>query len=255
MKYILSILALLLCSTSAYAYTPSDELTSLLDTKITELEILIIRQWKPFREKVISALDTISKQVSTDKATYIVNYLLTWIQKNAKKMLTREDFAESYDWFEIVQLPDQILAIVRNEWPLGQNNDDAFEYLSSYIFGNNSDRAEIAMTSPVMRMPLDTSSYETAFIMPGQWTMQTLPQPNTNRITLKQVPGSLKAVKRFSGWTSESVVDAQRAEFQEQLSEVGIVRYGLPTLSLYDGPWVPASRRRNELWVELNASE
>lgn len=257
MKYFLSLICITLCSSIVFAFSPSVTLNLVLQDAIWKLEIIIQEKGEAYRETVVWALENILERKSSfaawpEKVTYIIWYLINWVQKNGSTLLTRNDFAGSYDGFVIVQLPDQILALVRNNWPLGQNNDDAFEYLSEFIFWNNTTWAEIAMTSPVMRMPLDSSSYETAFIMPSRWTMETLPRPNTDRISFKKNPWSLKAVRRFSWRTSTTVVDAQRLAFQEDLKAAGIARYGLPTLSLYDGPRVSANNRRNELWVDLN---
>ena len=249
-------IAALCFSSTSFAHIPSPDLVDTLDEKLLQFETIIQSRGEDFRVVVLLALNGIlsnaSSYSSADRVEYIVTYIITGIENNAKRTLTRADFADSYDGFAIVQMPDQVIALVRNSWPLGQNNDDAFEFLSSFIFGNNSTGAEIAMTSPVMRMPLDANAYETAFIMPDGWTLENLPKPNTDRIFFKEVPWSLKAVKRFSWRSSTSVVNNQRAVFQQELTAAGIERYGLPTLSLYDGPWVAGNSRRNELWVELN---
>ncbi len=254
MKYFFWLLISLIISTSVHAFTPDISLKLVLEDKIWDIEIIIEKRWEDFRDTLVSALENIliNTPSASEKFTFIVTYLIDWIKNNSNRILTRADFVESYKGFEIVQVPNQILAVVTNSWPLWQNNDDAFEYLSSYIFGNNETGAEIAMTSPVMRIPLDTSSYETAFIMPNKRTMENLPRANTSRISFKEVPWSLKAVRKFSWWSSTSVVDSQRTAFQNDLNNAWITRYWLPTLSLYDWPRVAAQNRRNELWVDLN---
>jgi hypothetical protein len=54
------------------------------------------------------------------------------------------------------------------------------------------------MTSPVTREKISDVSYETAFIMPSEWTMETLPEPNNEKVSIKQLASSLRAVWRFS---------------------------------------------------------
>lgn len=252
---ILSVLGI----SASYAYTPSAEVDKYLDAKISEIEVIITRRWESFRGIVITLLEETLKEKaylssSTQKFTYVITYLIDWIKKEPK-ILTINDFSDSYDGFTIVQYPDQIVATVRNTWPFGQTNDDSFQNLAGFIFWDNTSGTEIAMTSPVTRTQLDPTTYETAFIMPDGWTLSSLPTPNNDRVTIKTLPWSLKAVKRFSWRVTKDTVDAQRARFQEDLTAAGIVRYWLPTLSQYDWPRVAASSRRNELWVELNQKE
>lgn len=166
--------------------------------------------------------------------------------------LTINDFPWNYEWITIVQSQPQIIATVKNEWSLWQRNDDAFENLAWYIFGDNSGGKKIAMTSPVTREVLTDTSYETAFIMPDGWTMDNLPAPSTERIEIKEIPGVLRASWRFSGYVTQDAVDREREAFQQRLEEEQITWHGRPTLAQYDGPWVAARNRRNELWVSLN---
>ena len=73
------------------------------------------------------------------------------------------------------------------------------------------------MTSPVTRTQIDPYSYETAFIMPDGWTLESLPSPNNGRVIIKTIPGSLKAVRRFSGRVTKETVDTQWITFQKDL--------------------------------------
>lgn len=174
------------------------------------------------------------------------------VQEPVETLLTIEDFPDDYATIDIVEIPQQIIATVINEGALWQRNDDAFDYLAGFIFGDNSEADKIAMTSPVVREQLNDSSYETAFIMPDGWTMKTLPDPNNDRVEIKEIPWSLQAVWRFSWYTTETAVDSQWELFQQDLEKEWITWYGLPTLAQYDWPWVWANRRRNELRVSLN---
>ena len=263
MKLLIWIVAwLVVCISTPYLvfwYTPDAVLTSFLDQKIEQLYDTIQLRWEVFRTKIVSTLDQIEDWAASkayynlepEKFDFVITYLKEAIQNFEYRTLTVDDF-ETDNPFAIVQMDNQIIITVTNAWTLGQRNDDAFEYLSSYIFGNNSRSAEIAMTSPVTRFQIDASTYETAFIVPDWWTMETLPEPNTDRITIKEIPWSLMAVWRFSGNVSSALVDQQWGAFQENLISSSVVRYGLPILSQYDGPWVLWSQRRNELWVHLN---
>jgi hypothetical protein len=44
------------------------------------------------------------------------------------------------------------------------------------------------MTSPVTREKITDTMYETAFIMPKKRTLENLPQPNNDRVKIKEIP-------------------------------------------------------------------
>jgi hypothetical protein len=82
--------------------------------------------------------------------------------------------------------------------------------------------------------------------------METLPEPNNEKVSIKQLASSLRAVWRFSWYVWQDRVDQEWEAFQQALQDNWIKRYGLPTLAQYDWPWVRASARKNELRVALN---
>lgn len=262
MKYFFFLVFWVCALSISFAYTPSETLEHFLEEKVKSYEVIIDMQWETMCERLLSALEEIQEKgpsnnyrnIEQEKFSYIISFLINNLRKTSK-ILTLDDFPGTYDGFEIVQYPSQIVATVHNTWPFGQTNDDSFQNLAGFIFWDNASGTEIAMTSPVTRTQLDDTTYETAFIMPDSWTLASLPTPNNERVTIKTLPWSLKAVKRFSWRVTKDIVDTQRALFQEDLIAAEITRYGLPTLSQYDWPRVAASSRRNELWVELNQKE
>jgi hypothetical protein len=88
--------------------------------------------------------------------------------------------------------------------------------------------------------------------MPKKRTLENLPQPNNDRVKIKEIPWSLQAVWRFSWYVNEADVALQREQFQTALTSNGISWYGMPTLAQYDWPWVAPRARTNELRVSLN---
>jgi len=236
----------------SYAYTPDAQMKESLENIILKIEMLIEEQWSYMRIPIIELLEKYELKVQwNERARYIISYLIEKVEQ-WPRLLTVSDFPKQYENISIVQLPGQIVAVVNNIWTLGQQNDDAFGYLAWFIFGDNSNANEIAMTSPVIREKLSENSYETAFIMPKWRTLETLPKPTNDRVTIKKIPWSLQAVWRFSWLVSEKIVDEQRALFINELENEGIIWYGLPTLAQYSWPRVRPSSRRNELWVSLN---
>ncbi len=259
MKYILSLSLLVVLTWFTVAFTPSDELLYVLEEQADILEQRIAQEWV-LRTKILRAIQQMKekaaasnyREIEQGKFEFVLWFFKEKVAATEKKNLTRNDFAKAYAWFEIMEYPETIVATVINTWPLWQTNDDSFENLADFIFWNNSASTEIAMTSPVTRTQLTPSTYETAFIMPSWRTLNSLPSPNNDRITIRTLPWSLKAVRKFSWRATRQQVENERISFQQDLTAQSVVRYWLPTLSQYDWPRVPAASRRNELWVELS---
>ena len=139
--------------------------------------------------------------------------------------------------------------------------------IADYIFGNNSSRTggneKISMTAPVTMQPKSEKismtvpvSIEQAggqwrvyFVMPGQYTLDTLPKPNNPAVTLREVPASNYAVIRFSGFTGEDKIARKTADLMTWLESEGIIPIGKPELARYNPPWTLPFLRRNEVMV------
>lgn len=249
LSYYIVVVLLLTTSSWVYAYIPTDDLTIKLERSVDAIESLIQRRWEYVRNKVLSLLQDHKTKSLNDEYIFVMNYLIEEIEN---PIVGVDDFTNTYENINIVMIPSQIIATVVNEGALGQRNDDAFDYLAWFIFGDNTNADQIAMTSPVTRSQINEWSYESAFIMPEGRTLNTLPLPNNDRVQIKEMPWSLQAVWRFSWYTNEAGVAIERELFSQELEKEGIRRYWLPTLAQYDGPWVRPQSRRNELRVKLN---
>lgn len=146
---------------------------------------------------------------------------------------------------------------IRAVTPLKSRDESSggFRRLADYIFGGNSEDMSIAMTAPVEET-LGDAQPVMAFTMPAQYEMETLPQPNDNKVELEAVGARVVAVTRFSGWaTSGKVARAERA-LRDELLARGVKVTGQATLNQYNPPWTPPFMRRNEIMlpIALNGS-
>jgi hypothetical protein len=141
---------------------------------------------------------------------------------------------------------------------------EGFRLIAAYIFGANKPNAKIAMTAPVqqqsaqniaMTAPVtqqtDGNRWTVRFIMPGKWTMETLPTPNDTRVTLKPVPAKRMAVIRFSGTANDNVIGSKTDELRKYALEHKLATVGEPLLAFYNPPWTLPFFRRNEIMLEL----
>lgn len=143
-----------------------------------------------------------------------------------------------------------------------------FRRLANYIFGANhrdetismttpvaqqSGRGgdEIAMTAPVVQSRAADDRWTIRFFMPSKWTMDTLPAPDDDNVSLVTVPGETVAVLRFSGDRSPAAVFAKADELRRHLRNRGIAPEGDPVAWFYDPPWTLPFRRRNEIAIPV----
>jgi effector-binding domain-containing protein len=142
-----------------------------------------------------------------------------------------------------------------------------FNVLAGYIFGNNVSRQKIEMTTPVqasqsekiaMTTPVTVTgedSFTVAFIMPSEYTLETLPQPKDDRIHFKQMPAHQMAAIRFSGYFRQGRIQKNKARLNEWLEEQGLETEGSFIVAGYNPPWVPGFLARNEVLIQIKTDE
>ena len=138
----------------------------------------------------------------------------------------------------------------RTPTPGQTTSSGGFRTLAGYIFGGNAQEQEIAMTAPVERSLSEADNFM-AFNMPGQFSMDELPQPNDSSVTLHKIPARTVAVISFSGWAREGVVREKVQALLATLASHGIETSSEPLLAQYNPPWTPPWKRRNEVMVEI----
>ena len=132
---------------------------------------------------------------------------------------------------------------------IDNGDDDGFRVLAGYIFGGNADEQKIAMTAPVQQT-MDGSD-EMAFMMPAEYALADLPDPDDERVAFREAPAYTAAVIRFSGWATSEKADANWQKLRSFLIAEGIDISGDPTLNQYNPPWTLPFMRRNEIIVPV----
>jgi hypothetical protein len=131
----------------------------------------------------------------------------------------------------------------------GQSSE-GFRRLAGFIFGRNGEGTKIAMTAPVTETLQPQPVM--AFTMPAAYSMQDLPRPEDQSISLQEIPARTLAVIRFSGWATESQIEKNREELLATLAKHGIQHRGPLSLNQYNPPWTLPFLRRNEIMVEVD---
>ena len=132
---------------------------------------------------------------------------------------------------------------------MNEDSDSGFRVLAGYIFGGNAEEQKIAMTAPVQQTM--AGEKEMAFMMPAEYALKDLPQPEDQRVSFREAPAYTAAVIQFSGWASAEKADENWQQLKRFLIAEGIDITGEPTLNQYNPPWTLPFMRRNEIIVPV----
>lgn len=124
----------------------------------------------------------------------------------------------------------------------------------------------IAMTAPVVMRANPTGSagqgddearmQDMSFILPSKFTLETAPRPTDSAVQLRERPGRVMAVHRYSGRSNARVARDKAQELLARLRETGIEVVGGDSdweFYGYNPPFTLPPLRRNEVAFEVVA--
>lgn len=185
--------------------------------------------------------------------------------------------------YEVRRYAPVIVAETLVDGDMDAASSKGFRLIADYIFGNNTlaatgaenasekiamtapvtlepvaRSAKIAMTAPVTAEPVaadasmaTASQWRIHFVMPGQYSMQTLPKPVNAAVSLRELPARTFAVLGYSGLNTASKVQQKTDELAAWMRSRQLQPVGAPLLARYDPPWTLPMWRRNEIQVEV----
>ncbi|MDG1095233.1 MAG: heme-binding protein [Methylophilaceae bacterium] len=173
------------------------------------------------------------------------------------------------DKFEIREYIPKIIAQIEVFGDFDDASSKGFKILADYIFGNNTindGNSRIEMTAPVemepisqkinMAKPLLTQGRDNdwiiSFIMPNEFTLETLPKPNNKSIKILSLPKEKYAVIVFSGLVRESSYLEKETLLNQFIEEKKLKTSGEIKIARYNPPWTLPFFRRNELMIKVN---
>ena len=169
--------------------------------------------------------------------------------------------------YEIREYAPYIVAETQVDGNLRRSGNAAFRRLAGYIFGNNDADQKMNMTAPVetrrgddapasmLAQPDGDEQFRYAFVMERAFDMETLPKPDDARVTLREVPARVVAVRRYSGRWSDGNYQQNESELLSAVRRDGHTPTGAPMLARYNGPFTPWFLRRNEVMVDIVLAE
>ena len=163
---------------------------------------------------------------------------------------------------EIRQYEPMIIAEVEVDGKREDAIRDGFRLIADYIFGNNTVEQNISMTAPVqqkeniamtspVQQQLAGKSWQISFVMPSEYSMESLPVPNNNRVRLKEILAKKFVVIEFSGSNSNENVIGHENQLMNFIVANQINIIGSPNYAFYNAPLTLPLLRRNEVMIEI----
>ncbi len=155
------------------------------------------------------------------------------------------------DDFEIRFYPATTLAtITSSAKSYKELGSSGFSKLAGYIFGGNSSKQKIAMTSPV-HMDITDSISTMSFVMPAEYNKDNLPLPNNSEVKIQTTTDEYVAAISFGGFASDKKIKENKEKLESALKANSISYYGHFRFLGYNPPY-QLFGRRNEIIVSIN---
>ncbi|KAK6945037.1 Protein of unknown function DUF2358 [Dillenia turbinata] len=240
-----------------------------ITTRWTMVMTFVLLPWKP--ELVFTGTSVMGVNPETKKFCSHVDY---WDSIKKNEYFSFEGLLDVFKQLRIYKTPDletpkyQMLKrtadyevrrynsfIVVETTGNKLSGSTGFNDVAGYIFGKNSTKEKIPMTTPVFTQAfdLDMSKISIQIVLPLEKDLTSLPEPSQEAINLRKVEGGIAAVVKFSGKPTEEIVREK-----ERALRAAVARDGLkPTLGCllarYNDPgrtWSFVMRNEVLIWLE-----
>jgi hypothetical protein len=173
---------------------------------------------------------------------------------------------EHRDGYEVREYKSYIVA----ETKVSGNRQEAvttgFQIIADYIFGNNVSKKGIAMTAPVLESQVSekismtspvlstesTAGERTiAFVLPSEYTLETLPVPLNTAVTLREVPAHTVAVLQFTWYATPTRIEKKKEKLIALLKRDNVTPMGDTQVAQYNPPLSMPLILRNEIIIPI----
>ena len=131
------------------------------------------------------------------------------------------------------------------------NQGSSFRKLFNYISGNNENKEEISMTTPVTQIE-KKGSMTMQFYLPSKFNKDNTPSPSNSDIKILNIKGGYYAVIKYSGRTSDKNFIKHKDILKNELKKNDILILSSPIKATYDKPFTLPIFRRNEAMFKID---
>lgn len=178
------------------------------------------------------------------------------------------DLVEQMHNFEIRRYaPRWIAEVTGEEKDFDSFRENAFKRLANYIFGDNHQDKQLAMTAPVVMqltpgtneleerslMPaLGSRSWTMAFVLPASLKQKEIPKPADAGIQVRRAPAQDFAVYSYSGNnTPEKILEGEERLGTWLKERKDLRGTGSFLVAQYDAPFVIPFLKKNEVMIAV----
>ena len=127
----------------------------------------------------------------------------------------------------------------------------SFRKLFNYISGNNENKEEISMTTPVTQIK-KKSSMTMQFYLPSKFNKDNIPSPSNSDVKILNIKGGYYAVIKYSGRASDKNFIKHKNILKKELKKNDILILSSPIKATYDKPFTLPMLRRNEAMFKVD---
>ena len=131
------------------------------------------------------------------------------------------------------------------------NQGSSFRKLFNYISGNNENKEEISMTTPVTQIE-KKGSMTMQFYLPSKFNKDNTPSPFNSDIKILNIKGGYYAVIKYSGRASDKNFIKHKDILKNELKKNNISILSSPIKATYDKPFTLPLLRRNEAMFKID---
>ena len=131
------------------------------------------------------------------------------------------------------------------------NEGSSFRKLFNYISGNNENKEEISMTTPVTQVE-KKGNMTMQFYLPSKFNKDNTPIPSNSEVKVLNIKGGYYAVIKYSGRASDKNFIKHKDILKNELKKNDITILSSPIKATYDKPFTLPMLRRNEAMFKID---
>ena len=131
------------------------------------------------------------------------------------------------------------------------NQGSSFRKLFNYISGNNENKEEISMTTPVTQIE-KKGSMTMQFYLPSKFNKDNIPSPSNSDVKILNIKSGYYAVIKYSGRASDKNFIKHKDILKNELKKNDILILSSPIKATYDKPFTLPMLRKNEAMFKID---